>query len=74
MIRRVALVLLLGTVAALGQVMTPNIIPPGGPAQMNPNQSDLTPNAAPQQNNVITCQGTGYDFTQACNSQYIVVL
>lgn len=23
---------------------------------------------------VISCQGTGYDFTQACNSQYIVAL
>lgn len=74
MIRRILFVLLLGTVAALGQVMTPNITPPGGVGQMNPNQGDMTTNPQVQQGTVITCQGTGYDFTLACNSQYIVAL
>ena len=74
MIRLVILLLTLGTVAVLAQVMTPNITPPGGVGQMNPNQGDMTANPPPVQGTVITCQGTGYNFTLACNSQYIVVL
>ena len=74
MIRLAILLLTLGTVAALAQVMTPNITPPGGLGQQNPNQGQMTPNAQVQQGTVITCQGTGYDFTLSCNSQYIVVL
>jgi hypothetical protein len=57
--------------ATLAQVMTPNIIPPGGVGQMNPNQGDMTANPPPTQGTVITCQGTGWNFTLACNSQYV---
>ena len=71
---RVVAALLILCAAAAAQVMTPNIIPPGGPAQMNPNQGANTSNPQVQQGTVITCQGTGYDFTLSCNSQYIVVL
>lgn len=73
MIRLTAAFLILAT-AAVAQIMTPNIVPPGGIGQMNPNQGDMTPNALPATNNVITCSGTGYNFTLSCNSQYIVVL
>lgn len=72
---RVLAALLILCAAAAAQVMTPNIIPPGGETSVVPNQGDMTPNPAVQTGGgVITCQGTGYDFTQSCNSQYIVVL
>ena len=71
---RVIAALLILCAAAAAQVMTPNITPPGGLGQQNPNQGQMTPNAQVQQGSVITCQGTGYDFTLSCNSQYIVVL
>lgn len=61
--------------AVHAQVMTPNIVPPGGETSLVPNQADMTPNPQIQSGGgVITCQGTGYDFTQACNSQYLVAL
>lgn len=70
MIRILAALLIL-CAAAVAQVMTPNITPPGGETNMVPNQGDATPNPIVQQGNVITCQGTGWDFTKACNSQYV---
>ncbi len=74
MMRLAGLLIILGTAVALAQVMTPGILPPGGAGQMNPNQGDMTANPPPVQGTVITCQGTGYNFTLACNSQYIAVL
>ncbi len=71
---RVAVALLILCAAAAAQVMTPNILPPGGENVMVPNQGSTTPNPIVQQGTVITCQGTGYNFTLSCNSQYIVVL
>lgn len=71
---RLACLFVLCSAVAFAQVMTPGILPPGGPGVMVPNEGDMTPNAAPAQGGGSTCQGTGYDFTQACNSQYIVAL
>lgn len=71
---RVLVVFLMLCAAAAAQVMTPNIVPPGGLGQMVPNQGENTPNPIVQQQTVVPCQGTGYNFTLACNSQYIVAL
>jgi hypothetical protein len=72
---RVVAALLILCAAAAAQVMTPNIVPPGGDNVLVPNQGSMTPNPIIQSGGgVITCQGTGYNFTLSCNSQYIVVL
>ncbi len=68
---RVVAALLILCAAAAAQVMTPNIVPPGGDNVLVPNQGSMTPNPQVQQGTVITCQGTGWNFTLACNSQYV---
>lgn len=75
-----ALALTLACAAALAQMvpnqapMTPQSNGPGPQFEnMIPNEGDMTPNAV-SGSAPVGCAGTGYDFTQACNSQYVVVL
>ncbi len=84
MIRRgVAILLVLGPLGAVAIAqMTPGLGPMvpetngPGPASGNliPNEGEMTPNPVSSSPPPTGCSGTGYDFTQACNSQYVVVL
>ncbi len=79
---RIAIALIFSLLAAVALAQLPPGQGPMVPKTNGPGPSDgnLIPNEGSMTPNAVTgsaptgCVGTGYDFTLACNSQYVVVL